>query len=101
EVAIALGIPHIGTFAAHQANGVARVVADDVLLEQGERFLRVHGSSFRARARARARARLIRARARARAQVMTRAQSPSPRRGRCRSPEAASASAAHQSRASS
>src|SRR5262249_30224548 len=42
EVAIALGVPHAGSFAAHQRNRVARVVADDKLLEQVDGLLRGH-----------------------------------------------------------
>src|SRR5262249_21640055 len=38
EVAVTLGIPHPGACAARQANRIARVVADDVTLEQVNDF---------------------------------------------------------------
>src|SRR5262249_13847949 len=42
EVALALGVPDQRTLAAHQADGVAGVIADDMSLEQVNRLLRVH-----------------------------------------------------------
>src|SRR5262249_562019 len=42
QVALALGSPDQRTLAAHQADGVARVIADDMGLEQVDRLLRVH-----------------------------------------------------------
>ena len=42
EVAVALGVPDVRALAAHQADRVARVVADDVLLEQVDGLLDGH-----------------------------------------------------------
>src|SRR5207302_1457489 len=43
EVAIAFGVPHLRPLAAHQADGVAGVVADDVFFELLDGLLRSHG----------------------------------------------------------
>ena len=38
EIAVALGVPDVRAFAAHQRDRIAAVVGDDVLLEQLDRF---------------------------------------------------------------
>src|SRR5262249_7390446 len=46
EVAVALGVPYKGAFAAHQADRVARVVADDKALERVDDLLGRHLSGI-------------------------------------------------------